>query len=63
MNIMNIIFLAIIVIIVLLCVKNKSGYVNYEKSHENPLLNCPEQYEQNILFKSKNLIIQIDWYK
>ena len=57
---MNILFFfASIVILVLLFKKNKSGYVNYEKLHENPLLNCPEQYEIGIGEISKrNILIQ-----
>ena len=36
-----------IVIFMILCLNKKkvSNYVNYDKLHENPLLNCPEQYE------------------
>ena len=39
-----------IVIFMILClnkrqVSNYVNYVNYDKLHENPLLNCPEQYE------------------
>jgi len=39
--------LVIIILLLLGCKKNKeiSSYVNYEKMHENPILNCPEQYE------------------
>ena len=36
-----------IVIFMILCLNKRqiSNYVNYDKLHENPLLNCPEQYE------------------
>ena len=36
-----------IVIFMILCLNKEqvSNYVNYDKLHENPLLNCPEQYE------------------
>ena len=40
-------FMIGIVIFMILCLNKKqiSNYVNYDKLHENPLLNCPEQYE------------------
>ena len=38
--------LVIIILLLLGCKKQEvSSYVNYEKMHENPILNCPEQYE------------------
>ena len=60
MNIMNIIFLASILILslILICKNNKSGYINYGELYDNPILNCPEQYEIGIgqLSKKKTLI-------
>ena len=43
----NLYYLIGIVIFMILCLNKKqiSSYVNYDKLHENPLLNCPEQYE------------------
>ena len=43
----NLYYLIGIVIFMILCLNKKqvSNYVNYDKLHENPLLNCPEQYE------------------
>ena len=40
-------FMIGIVIFMILCLNKRqvSNYVNYDKLHENPLLNCPEQYE------------------
>jgi len=40
-------FMIGIVIFMILCLNKEqvSNYVNYDKLHENPLLNCPEQYE------------------
>ena len=43
----NLYYLIGIVIVMIFCLKKKevSNYVNYDKLHENPILNCPEQYE------------------
>jgi len=37
--------LLLIILLLLGCKNQVSTYVNYDKMHENPILNCPEQYE------------------
>lgn len=47
--------LGLIILLIITC-KNKnniSTYVNYDKMHENPILNCPEQYEIGMGLLSK----------